>query len=322
MIKIFNSKTKKFLKTLDKPEKELNQFISNNWKNIFPQYIFITNEFKIDGNVRSRGGSGRIDIISFNPKTKKFVIFELKKQQDKNIREQASDYRDFVEDNFAEIYLQTSQKYKIELPQYTEISKESAEIILIAKNFTQADIDKAKKSKNEVTLIKYFWFEDDLVLIEYLNNDPETEELENTEKIKKIKAIIENKDAVKVTEIDMFFHKLEKAKSFYIEFIENLKTFTNIKEQINKLTIKILTDEGISLSISGFTGKGQKKCILRIDTDIENISKTSLKFDDRKMANGKLKGSIGSERFQVYINSTDELNEIINLIKNETDKKK
>ena len=78
MLKLFSTDNKKFLKTVHKSEAELNKFLSDNWRNFFPQYTFIKSEFTLDGNVRTKGGSGRIDILAFNPKTNKFVVGNLK----------------------------------------------------------------------------------------------------------------------------------------------------------------------------------------------------------------------------------------------------
>jgi hypothetical protein len=105
MLKLYSTDIKKFLKTVHKSEAELNKFLSDNWKQFFPQYTFIKCEFSLEGPVRSKGGSGRVDILAFNPKSNRFTIFELKKDNDKNLRNQVSDYKDFIEDNFAKIYL-------------------------------------------------------------------------------------------------------------------------------------------------------------------------------------------------------------------------
>jgi hypothetical protein len=51
-----------------------------------------------------------------------------------------------------------------------------------------------------------------LFLIDYINNDPDEEEKQNTEKIKRIKKIIDGKD--ELSEIEMFFYKKEKSKLF------------------------------------------------------------------------------------------------------------
>ena len=62
MLKLFSNNSKRFLKQSEKSESELNKFLKSNWLHIFPQYMIITNEFRLEGNVRSRGTSGRIDI--------------------------------------------------------------------------------------------------------------------------------------------------------------------------------------------------------------------------------------------------------------------
>ncbi len=48
-------------------------------------------EFAPDVDVRRKAGSGRINIVAFDPTTKKFVIFEFKSDLDENKSNQASD---------------------------------------------------------------------------------------------------------------------------------------------------------------------------------------------------------------------------------------
>ncbi|OEG71241.1 hypothetical protein ATZ36_15685 [Candidatus Endomicrobiellum trichonymphae] len=100
MPKLFSGNNKKFLLQIDKPERELNKSICENWKDLFQNYSFIANEFHLNGNVRSNlGTSGRIDIFGFNPKPKRFIIFELK-NYDRNIADQVADYRGYIQNNF------------------------------------------------------------------------------------------------------------------------------------------------------------------------------------------------------------------------------
>jgi hypothetical protein len=53
MPKLFSNINKKFLVQIDKPERELNKFICENWNNLFPKLIFIASEFPLKGSVRS-----------------------------------------------------------------------------------------------------------------------------------------------------------------------------------------------------------------------------------------------------------------------------
>jgi hypothetical protein len=170
MIQVFSSINKDFINSVDKTEKELNSFLSENFKMFFPELILIKSEFTLDGVARSIGTSGRIDIFAFNSRTNKFVIIELKRDLNKNIRNQASDYKDFIEDNFSDIYISVLQDHEIELPKKKDIVSDSFELILIAKDFSE--LDKYKKNNDEITFIKYLWLEGDFLLLQYLNNQP------------------------------------------------------------------------------------------------------------------------------------------------------
>ena len=317
MPKLFSSSNKKFLLQIDKPEKELNKFICENWKDLFPKYTFIASEFPLKGNVRSLGSNGRIDILGYNPETKKFIIFELKKDYDKNITDQSADYRDYVQDNFSDVYLHSTQKYEIALPKFTEINQDKVEIILIAKKFSLTQIDRVKKIKdNNITLIKYFWFEDDLIFIDYINNDPDDVKIEttNTKKINEIKNIIAQDP--EMYEIEQFFGKYIAGKEVFLLFLKYLKTKSNVELDIKQTKI------GIHIGNSTFSvvrqgGQGGRKAILQINTDIdiEPIS-NEIQFDDRVRGDGqKKKGSLGLERYEVFFRNSEEMQIFWNLIK-------
>lgn len=317
MPKLFSISNKKIIKQVQKSEAELNNFLTNHWKHFFPNFEFIKNEFHLSGNVRSNESSGRIDIFAFDPKTNKFIIFELKKVFDKNISQQASDYKDFLEDNFAEIYLETTQKYGVNLPSYNEILKDQIEIIFIAQKFTQTHIASAKK-RNNITLIKYFWFEEGLFLVDYINNDPDDEEKQNTEKIRKIKKIIDEKDDF--SEIEIFFYKKEKSKLFFEKFFNFLSGFGNVDLKINQTNIS-LKMKNSSFSIIPNNGGGKWKAFLQINTDFDITKIPLLVFDDRfnekylKEKGGKPKGSLGKERYEVFIQKEEQLENLISFLR-------
>ena len=312
MLKLYSTDNKKFLKTVHKSEAELNKFLSDNWKHFFAQYIFIKNEFTLEGNVRSKGGSGRMDILAFNPKTNKFVVFELKKDIDKNIRNQVGDYKDFIEDNFAKIYLLSTQKYGAELPKYEAILEDSIEVVMIAKTFSTNDIEKARKSKNEITLIKYLWFENQLLLIDYLNNDPDDLiEKENAEKIKKIKSIIDNKP--ELADAESFLYGKEEAKRLFRIFYEYLKNIGEVLVEAQSSKIKVEFGEE-TFSVIGYAGKTGRKCFLVFNTDIDEITTMGSIVDDRVRPGKKKKGSIGGERYEVFITTEDELLKMLSII--------
>jgi len=317
MPKLFSSSNKKFLKQVEKPEKELNKFICDNWKDLFPDYTFIANEFPLKGNVRSLGNNGRIDILSYNPETKKFIIFELKKDYDKNITDQSADYRDYVQDNFSDVYLHATQKYEITLPKFTEIIQDKVEIILIAKKFSLTQIDRVKKIKdNNITLIKYFWFEDDLIFIDYINNDPDDLKIEttNTKKINEIKNIIAQDP--EMFEIEQFFGKYVAGKEVFLLFLKYLKTKGSVELDFKQTKIGVkIADTTFSIVRAG--GQGTRKSILQINTDIDVSSLfAEIQFDDRDRGDGqKRKGSLGLERYEVFFRNSEDMQTFWDFIK-------
>jgi len=309
MPKLFSSSNKKFLKQVEKPEKELNKFICDNWKDLFPNYIFIASEFPLKGNVRSLGNNGRIDILGYNPETKKFIIFELKKDYDRNITDQSADYRDYVQDNFSDVYLHSTQKYEIVLPKFTEINQDKVEIILIAKKFSMTQIDRVKKIKdNNITLIKYFWFEDDLIFIDYINNDPDDIKIENTntKKINEIKNIIAQDP--EMYEIEQFFGKYIAGKEVFLLFLKFLKTKGNVDLDFKQTKIGV-TMGNATFSIVRQGGQGGRKSILQINTDFD-VTKLAdeIQLDDRVRGEGqKKKGSLGLERYEVFFRNSEDM---------------
>jgi len=317
MIKLYSTTNKKILETVNKTEAELNRFLSNNWNSFFSQYLFIKSEFSIEGNVRSKGTSGRIDILAFNPSSNKFVVFELKKEKDKNIRNQVSDYKDYIEDNFSQIYVMSLQKYKAPLPLFHDISQDSIEVVMIAKSYSSTDIERVKKStsKNVTTLIRYLWFENELLLIDYLNNDPDDIiEKENAEKLKKIKNIIENKKSL-YADVESFLFGKEEAQRLFKIFYEAIDKIgqTTLIVQASKIKVELNNQ---TFSVIGYAGKTGRKCYLVVNTNIEKVTALGNIVDDRIRPNQKKKGSIGSERYEVFLTTEEEVMRFISIIEN------
>lgn len=308
MPKLYSTKGDTFLRLIDKSERELNAFICDKWKDIFPQYTFIKSEFTLNGNVRSTTGSGgRIDILAYNPRTRRFVIFELKKDYDRNISDQAADYRDFVQEKFSDIYIQSTQDYHVDLPQYREIQTDNVEIVLVAKQFNQTQLERAKKfnkKENLITLIRYFWFEDNLIFIDYLNNDPERqkEDAANARKLNAIKSIVMQDGPL--ADAAEYFGVFKASEELFRQFYEYLKAQgeeLEITAQNSKLKVRLL-GSGETFSVIKHSGKGGRRSLLQINTnlDISDIA-DKLKTDDRVRPGQKKKGSLGTERYEVYL---------------------
>lgn len=166
---IYNLKSKKSYDESDIYESDLSGLITNYWDLLFPNYQLIKREFSLHGSVRGVSKGGRIDFLAFNKETKSFVVIELKKNYDKNVRNQIFDYVDFVEDNFEFIYLKS--KDFVPMPEFRSINKD-VELLLIAKKFKPNDFDRINKISQSVKLIEYIFFENNnLIFNIYQNNN-------------------------------------------------------------------------------------------------------------------------------------------------------
>jgi hypothetical protein len=143
---------------------------------------------------------------------------------------------------------------------------------LIAKRFSLTQIERIKKNKeNTITLIKYYWFEDDLILIDYINNDPDDIKIEseNTKKINEIKNIISQDP--EMFDIDRFFGLREESKIAFIIFLNLLKSNGTVELGFSqtKIAVKI---NGATFSAISSGGKGGRKTILQINTNFDVTS--------------------------------------------------
>lgn len=316
MPKLFSFFEKKFLKQVNKPENELNKFICENWLSLFPNLTLIAGEFPLKGNVRSIGTGGRIDILAYNPKSKRFVVFELKKEYDRNINEQVADYREYVEDNHADVYLKATQLYNVSLPKYQDMDLRQVEIVLIAKKFSITQIERIKKNKdNNITLIRYFWFEDDLIFIDYVNNDPDEEKIESidSKKVRLVKEIINEEPDL--YEIDRFFNLKQDSKDVFLIFYNWLKSLGEVKITPKQVLLKVEFDEH-TFSAIGYAGKVASKQVLQINTNINLTHVVGLLVEDRVREGQKKKGSLASERYEVRLRNKQEMLLMIDALKN------
>lgn len=178
MFYLFAEKGKTRIPILGNSEKDLNKHIEKNWSYLFPHLVFIKSEFLLKGVVTGKDGSGKVDILAYNPNTKRFIVIELKRDENRYIRDQANYYRQYIEQNFDRIMLRVNEKYNVNLPLSDEINRDSVEIILIARKYSKADLQIIESDIYNITFIRYEWFaksNENYLLFEYLNNTPEEE---------------------------------------------------------------------------------------------------------------------------------------------------
>lgn len=150
-------------------ENYLQKQVVNNFHILFPEYKILSSEFKLQGDVRKFGISGRIDIFALNINENRLAVFELKKENNKNILFQALDYTDFIIENYNLIIL-SSKNLDLEEKDKLLKSKLKPEIILIAKNFNHPTIRRIENIDNKIKLIEYKSFENNLIYFEIVCN--------------------------------------------------------------------------------------------------------------------------------------------------------
>jgi hypothetical protein len=167
MLRIFSTSEQNFLDSVDVPKLSLRLCLVKNWKLFFPDYELIVAPFQLE-NV----GLSELDMLAYSPKDKKFVVLELAYHKSDFF---AADYQAFIQKKFAEIYLQSTQIYGLDLPKFTEIEKNSIIFVRLAHSFTNAWISRAKSDTQNTTFgIKYLWLSEELLLLENvdLNRSP------------------------------------------------------------------------------------------------------------------------------------------------------
>lgn len=180
MIILHDLNNQKNHKECDLLEYELQALLIKHWDVFFPDYLYISKEFYLSGDVRQINKSGRIDILALNRQTNRFIIIEIKKEFDINIRSQAFDYVDYFIENVHELYLKASEIKN--LPAVRDLDTKNVEILLIAKRFKDSDLKLAKSDNNlNLTLISYTYFSNNSLLLSKFDKEAKRD---SKEKIK------------------------------------------------------------------------------------------------------------------------------------------
>lgn len=226
-------------------ELELQSKIIESWDICFPNYIFIKKEFKLIGDVRHVNKNGRIDILALNRITNRFVIIEIKKVFDVNIRSQAFDYLDYFMEHKHEMYLKASEYKK--LPSIRSLDITDVEIILIAKQFKNSDVNLAKNDSNLLlTIISYSFFPNNQLFLSISEKEP---------RMPKSKNIIYSNDAIAIFwDIFNTLYKeliIEKNVDFKIlQYLEDVTLYINIPSIYEKYVLMCKQRDILNLNIN------------------------------------------------------------------------
>ncbi|MDO8550383.1 MAG: hypothetical protein Q7S39_09570, partial [Ignavibacteria bacterium] len=106
------------------------------------------------------------------------------------------------------------------------------------------------------------------------------------------------------------------AKRLFRIFYECLKKIDEVLIEGQATKIK-LTFGKQTFSIIGYAGKTGRKSHLVINSNINEVISLEGKYDDRIRSDGTKKGSLGIERYEVFITTEEDLMNFLSII--ETD---
>ena len=286
-------KANKELKQKDfKNEKELQNFFENNIETILG-YKFIDTEFVV--------GDFRIDSLAFDEESKSFRIIEYKNVKNHSLVDQGYTYLKLMLERKADFVLQYNIKTKSSLTTQ-DIDWSQSRIIFVAPIYTAYQLNATDFKNIPVDLVKLTRYEDDIIEIDFIKKtsnvkvqDIQMESIQNDV----------NKEIIVYTEEDHLSKVSDNIKRVYEELKNRILELDDIDVEAKKLYIAFKGSRNITdiefhknkLKVYINMKKGSLNDPLKIAKDISNT------------------GHWGNGDYCVTINSEDEIDNIIPLIK-------
>ena len=286
-------KLNKELKQKDfKNEKELQNFFENNIETILG-YKFIDTEFIV--------GDFRIDSLAFDEESKSFRIIEYKNVKNHSLVDQGYTYLKLMLERKADFVLQYNIKTRSSLTTQ-DIDWSQSRIIFVAPIYTAYQLNATDFKNIPVDLVKLTRYEDDIIEIDFIKKtsnvkvqDIQMESIQNDV----------NKEIIVYTEEDHLSKVSDNIKRVYEELKNRILELDDIDVEAKKLYIAFKGSRNITdiefhknkLKVYINMKKGSLNDPLKIAKDISNT------------------GHWGNGDYCVTINSEDEIDNIIPLIK-------
>lgn len=286
-------KVNKELKQRDfKNEKELQKFFENNIE-IILGYKFIDTEFIV--------GDFRIDSLAFDEESKSFRIIEYKNVKNHSLVDQGYTYLKLMLERKADFVLQYNIKTKSSLTTQ-DIDWSQSRIIFVSPIYTAYQLNATDFKNIPVDLVKVTRYEEDIIEIDFIRKtsnvkvqDIQMESIQNDV----------NKEIIVYTEEDHLSKVSDNIKRVYEELKTRILELDDIDVEAKKLYIAFKGSRNITdiefhknkLKVYINMKKGSLSDPLKITKDISNT------------------GHWGNGDYCVTINSEDEIDNIIPLIK-------
>lgn len=286
-------KQNKELKQNDfKNEKELQTFFENNIETILG-YKLIDTEFSV--------GNFRIDSLAFEEETKSFRIIEYKNVKNASLVGQGYTYLKLMLERKADFVLQYNIKTKSSLA-IEDIDWSQSRIIFVSPIYTVYQLNATDFKNIPVDLVKITRYEDNIIDIEFIKKTSnvkvqyiQTESIQNDV----------NKEIIVYTEEDHLSKASDDIRNIYEKLKNRILELDDIDVEAKKLYIAFKGSRNITdiefhknkLKVYINMKKGSLNDPLKIAKDISNT------------------GHWGNGDYCVTINSEDEIDNIIPLIK-------
>ena len=275
-----------------KNEKELQTFFESNIDTILG-YKFIDTEFIV--------GNFRIDSLAFDEESKSFRIIEYKNVKNYSLVDQGYTYLKLMLERKADFVLQYNIKTKSSLTTQ-DIDWSQSRIIFVSPIYTVYQLNATDFKNIPVDLVKVTRYEDNIIEIEFIKKtsnvkvqDIQTESIQNDV----------NKEIIVYTEEDHLSKASDDIRNIYEKLKNRILELDDIDVEAKKLYIAFKGSRNITdiefhknkLKVYINMKKGSLNDPLKIAKDISNT------------------GHWGNGDYCVTINSEDEIDNIIPLIK-------
>jgi len=263
-------------------EKSLQNMIERNLYDILGTH-FLYSEYSTGVKFR-----GRIDTLGLDENGNP-VIIEYKRSSNENVINQGLFYLDWLLDHKAEYELLVQDKFGA--GERNKIDWSMPRLICIAGDFTKYDEHAVQVMNRNIELIRYKYFDGDLLLLELVNSVM-AESKPKTDSVKKYTTVTETANKLNGELLDLFeefraYAKAlgddvqEKFLKYYIAY-KRLKNFACLEAHPSKgcLTVYLKIDpdsinleEGFSRDVReiGHFGTGELEVIIKNNADFEKV---------------------------------------------------
>ena len=303
LFKISGSDVKKInVKDLDL-EKNLQELFENNLEEIL-NIVFLAHEY-------STSFGGRIDTLGID-KNGSPCIIEYKKNQNDNVIYQGLSYLRWLLDHKADFEILCQNK-KTDI----EIDWDSPRVICIAESYNKFDLDTADILPINIELLRYSVYNEDILYVEPENY--QKIKISTSSIIKKVKLEKEKLEKLQKTySVDNHLKKASvRIKDLFLKLREKIISIDdNIKEEPKKLYIAYkLATNFVDITII----YGAKPQFIKVWMNVKSGQLNDSQNLARDLTKPKPVGHWGNGDYEVKLENVEQLDKVVELIKQSYD---